>query len=187
MARQDVSVLATRPSCGDGQGMTYFLLGLYVWPLVGADWGEIWVWPPFFPCSELVAGSIRYSTTALVLGADRLCSYGVPPPCPSPLRSYGLGIGILLRLAGFGLQFDHGSPYWWSSWEFSVLSLIRSWWIVCLGVITRTRLETWQWAPLFFRSGRTYSCKTKTCTYITLVRHIRICKRRDVIQKLCDT
>ena len=36
-ARQVVSVLATRPSCGDGYGMTYFLLGLHVWPLVGAD------------------------------------------------------------------------------------------------------------------------------------------------------
>ena len=36
-ARQAVSVLATGPSCGDRQGMNYILLGLYVWPLVGAD------------------------------------------------------------------------------------------------------------------------------------------------------
>jgi len=42
-----VSVLATRPSCGDEQGMNYLLLGLYVWPLVGADWGEVCACPPF--------------------------------------------------------------------------------------------------------------------------------------------
>ena len=43
MARQEVLVLAMRPSYRDGHGMTYLLLGLYVWPLVGADWGEVWV------------------------------------------------------------------------------------------------------------------------------------------------
>jgi len=36
-ARQATSVLAMRPICGDGQRMNYLLLGLYVWPLVGAD------------------------------------------------------------------------------------------------------------------------------------------------------
>jgi len=36
-ARQEVSVLPMRPSCGDGQRMTYLLLSLYAWPLVGAD------------------------------------------------------------------------------------------------------------------------------------------------------
>jgi len=40
---QEVSVLATRPSRGDGQGMNCLLLGLYVWPLDEADWGEVWV------------------------------------------------------------------------------------------------------------------------------------------------
>jgi len=45
--RQAVSVFATRPYCGDGQGMNYLLLGLYVWPLVGVDWGEVWTCPPF--------------------------------------------------------------------------------------------------------------------------------------------
>jgi len=61
---------------------------------------------------------------ALISGADRLCSYGVPPPCPSPLWTYGLAIGILLRLARFGLQFDRSSPCWWSFWEFSVSSFV---------------------------------------------------------------
>ena len=42
--------------------------------------------------------------TTLVSGVDRLCPYGVPPP----LRSY-VGIGILSRHAGFGLQYGHGS------------------------------------------------------------------------------
>ena len=32
-----------------------------------------------------------------------------------------------------------------------------------------------------FSFGRTHACKTKTCIYITFVRCIRICKRRDVI------
>ena len=66
--------------------------------------------PLFFPRSEHVAGSIRAFDDGLVLGVDRLCSYGVPPPCPSPLQSYGLDIGIFLRLAGFCLQFGRGSP-----------------------------------------------------------------------------
>jgi len=30
-------------SCGDGQGITYLMLGLRVWTLVGADWGGAWV------------------------------------------------------------------------------------------------------------------------------------------------
>ena len=55
-ACQAVSVLATRPSCGDRQGMNYLLLHLYVWPLVGAYWGEVWIWPPFIflqqPCNK---------------------------------------------------------------------------------------------------------------------------------------
>ena len=42
-AHQEVSVLATRPSCRDERGITYLLFVLYVWPLVGADWGEVWV------------------------------------------------------------------------------------------------------------------------------------------------
>jgi len=42
-AHQIVSVLAMRPSCEDGQGMTYLLLSLYAWPLVGSDWGQVWV------------------------------------------------------------------------------------------------------------------------------------------------
>ena len=36
-ARQAVSILVTRPSFRDGQRMNYLLLGLYIWPLVGAD------------------------------------------------------------------------------------------------------------------------------------------------------
>jgi len=40
-ARQEVSVLAMRPSCGDEQGINYFLLGLYVWSLAEAD-REVW-------------------------------------------------------------------------------------------------------------------------------------------------
>ena len=39
--------------------------------------------------------------TALASGADRLRPYAVPPPCLPPLRSYGLGIGILLHLVSF--------------------------------------------------------------------------------------
>jgi len=40
---QEVSGLATRSSCGDETGMTYLLLSLHVWPLVGADCGGVWV------------------------------------------------------------------------------------------------------------------------------------------------
>jgi len=35
--------LAMRLNCGGEQGMNYLLLDLYVWPLVGADWGEVWI------------------------------------------------------------------------------------------------------------------------------------------------
>ena len=42
-ACQEVSTFATRPIYGDGKGMTYLLLSLHVWPLVGVDWGGIWI------------------------------------------------------------------------------------------------------------------------------------------------
>jgi len=38
--------------------MTYFMLGLYVWPLVEQT-EKFEFDPPFFPCSEQVARSIR--------------------------------------------------------------------------------------------------------------------------------
>jgi len=34
--------LLRQGSYGDGQRMTYLLLGLHVWPLVRAHWGEVW-------------------------------------------------------------------------------------------------------------------------------------------------
>jgi len=41
-ARVAVSVFAMRPRRGDGQGINYLLPGMYVWPLVGADRGEVY-------------------------------------------------------------------------------------------------------------------------------------------------
>ena len=43
MGSSEVSTLVTRPNCRDGHGMTYLLFCLHVWPLVGADWGEVLV------------------------------------------------------------------------------------------------------------------------------------------------
>jgi len=57
--RRGVSVLATGPNCKDGQGMSYLKLGLYVWPLVGADWVKFVLAPFFFPHIKRVVGSIR--------------------------------------------------------------------------------------------------------------------------------
>ena len=60
-ARQAVSVLVTRPSCGDGQGMNYLFLGLYVRPLDRADWGEVRACHPFLSsqraCTSLNKGT----------------------------------------------------------------------------------------------------------------------------------
>jgi len=51
-------------SCDEDQpwGWTWndlSLLGLYVWPLVGSDWGELGFGPLFFSCNNHVAWSIR--------------------------------------------------------------------------------------------------------------------------------
>ena len=54
-----VSVLATRPSCEDGQGMNYLLLGLYVCLWSEQTGVKFWLVPPFFSRSEYVAESIR--------------------------------------------------------------------------------------------------------------------------------
>jgi len=58
-ARQATSVLATRPGCVDGQGMNYLLLGLYVWPLVGTDWGEVCSCLPFLSLERACGRSLR--------------------------------------------------------------------------------------------------------------------------------
>jgi len=124
---------------------------------------------------------------ALVSGVDGLCSYKVSPPCPSPLWSYDLSIGILLRVVSFGLPCGHNVSL--LVIFLRVLSIVaRSALVDCL--LRRHHQDTTgdvtMGASAISLRKNAYMQK-KTCNYITLVRCICICKRRDVIQKLCNT
>ena len=79
----------------------------------------------------------------------------MPPPCPSPLRSYSLGISILLRLGGFGLQFGRGSPYYGLLESSQYRRSAGSGGIACLGVITRKQPRP---MTVLFESCLVYTC-----------------------------
>ena len=134
--------------------------------------------PLFFPRSEHVAGSIMvgsgikgrssvpfWGAASLSASALELRSWYRYPPSPCRLQS-----AIWSRFSCCGLS--GSSQYRRSS---------SSKGIAHLGVITRTWAKIWQQVSLIFLSGRTHTCKTKTCICITFVRCIRTCKRRDVI------
>ena len=104
MARQEVSVLMMRPSCGDRE--------VYMSGLWSEQTGEKFGFdPPFFPCIKHVAGSIKvFDIDSGIRGQSPVLLWGIASlfVFAPELRSWQ---GILLCLAGFGLQFGHGSPY----------------------------------------------------------------------------
>jgi len=89
--------------------MNYFLPGLYVWPLVRADWHKVCSCPLFFSHSEHVAGSIRVFDDSSIIKGRSSVPLWVPPHCLRLLQSNDLGIGILRHLAGFDLQYGRCS------------------------------------------------------------------------------
>ena len=123
---------------GDGQGMTYFLFGLHVWPLIRADWGDVWVWPFFSQraCSrehKVIRRRLQNQGQSPVLlwGAASLSVYALKlqsqhryPPSPYRLRSTTQSrFSLLVVFLGFLGTVAH-----------------PTWQIICLGVITKTQL-----------------------------------------------
>ena len=144
---QGVSVLAMGSSGGFS---SYDLAQLWRW--IGNDLSSAWSEHLVFGQSRLrrSLGLIPFLSLQLVCsrehkGIRRRLWYHRSIACTFMgcrllvcLRS---GVTVLASVSSFALQAlvcNLGSPYRRSSWEFSLSSLIRLWWIAYLGVITGT-------------------------------------------------
>jgi len=157
-ARSGVSALVMRPSCEMDMERPIFCL-VCTSGLWSKQTSEKFEFDPlFFSCSKYVAGSIRvFSVVSSIRGQSPVLLWGAASLSfsASELRSWHRYPPLSCRLRSATWL---GFSCWWSSWEFSVSSLNRLWWIVCLGVITKTQLGRDNGSLCFFaQEGRTYA------------------------------